>query len=98
MSLSATDRETGDAVDYATILRHKVAELRAEIARLRELNQAYRRHGRRDVASVEADLQRQARLDEIKKELARLADLGGSVSPGKRAEAPQMPFLVKRAS
>ena len=90
------DHEGNDAVGYATIFRQKVAELRAEIAHLSALSQAYRRRGLRDAAGMEADLRRHARLHEIKLELVRLSELGGSVTPGNGSEVPRRPFLVKR--
>ena len=93
------DPEVGSgAVDYASLLREKVAELRAEIAQLRELSAQYRRRGLRDAAGMEADLRRQARLDEIKVELTRLAKLGRSTPEGKSIEPSRKPFLVRKAS
>lgn len=66
-------------MDHLEVLREKVASLRDEIARVRELNDQYRRQGRNDAEAHVAHGQRLERLQEIQQELAQLAGLGRRV-------------------
>ncbi|MBI1740137.1 MAG: hypothetical protein HYR57_04570 [Candidatus Koribacter versatilis] len=66
-------------MDHLGVLQGKIGSLRAEIAEIHELNQQYRRQsGNRTVDQV-AHGQRHSRLQDIQKELGRLAALGRSV-------------------
>lgn len=68
-----------DRMDHLGVLQEKIVSLRAEIAEIHELNQQYRRQsGNRTVDQV-AHGQRHERLQDIQKELGRLAALGRSV-------------------
>lgn len=66
-------------MDHLNVLREKIGRLRAEIAKIQELNQQYRF---RDANGTEAQVahgQRQERLQAIQQELAQLAGLGRKV-------------------
>jgi hypothetical protein len=66
-------------MDHLKVLQGKVGSLRAEIAEIHEQNQQYRRQsGNRTVDQV-AHGQRHERLQNIQKELGRLAALGRTV-------------------
>ena len=76
---SATRLVYPDSMDHLGVLQKKIVSLRAEIAQIHELNQQYRqRRGNGTVEQV-AHGQRHERLQEIQKELGRLAALGRSV-------------------
>lgn len=65
-----------DRMDHLNALREKIGRLRAEIAKIHELNKQYRF---RDANGTEAQVahgQRQERLQAIQQELAQLAGLG----------------------
>ncbi|HYU45482.1 MAG TPA: hypothetical protein VEK84_04800 [Terriglobales bacterium] len=61
------------------MLQRKIVGLRAEIAQIHELNQQYRQRSGNGTADQVAHGQRHERLQEIQKELGRLAALGRSV-------------------
>ncbi len=85
---------------HLEVLREKVGRLRAEIARIQELNGRYRLHGRNDVEAQVAHGQRQERLLAIQRELAQLATVGGrlrSVEDMKERQRSRL-FLLKQAS
>jgi hypothetical protein len=66
-------------MDHLNVLREKIGRLRAEIAKIQELNQQYRF---RDANGTEAQVahgERQERLQAIQQELAQLAGLGRKV-------------------
>jgi len=66
-------------MDHLGVLQHKIVSLRAEIAEIHEQNEQYRRQkGSRTMDQV-AHGQRHERLQNIQKELGRLAALGRSV-------------------
>lgn len=88
-------------MDHVIALRRKVEDLRAEIARIRMLNQQERREKGADTSAEMSYLQRLARLEEIKDELARLSAFGKTATSPAEAdqdERPSKPFLVKKAS
>lgn len=66
-------------MDHLGVLQKKIVSLRAEIAEIRELNQRYRERRGNATADQVAHGQRHERLQEIQKELGRLAALGRSV-------------------
>jgi len=66
-------------MDHLGVLQKKVVSLRAEIAQIREENQRYRERKSNATADQVAHGQRHERLQEIQKELGRLAALGRSV-------------------
>jgi hypothetical protein len=66
-------------MDHLGVLQKKIVSLRAEIAEIHELNQQYRRRKGNATAEQVAHGQRHERLQEIQKELGRLAALGRSV-------------------
>jgi len=66
-------------MDHLGVLQKKIVSLRAEIAAIRELNQQYRERRGNATADQVAHGQRHERLQEIQKELGRLAALGRSV-------------------
>jgi phosphoglycerate-specific signal transduction histidine kinase len=66
-------------MDHLAVLREKVGNLRAEIARLQELNQQYRRQGQNEPQAQVAHGQRHERLQAIQQELTQVADLGRRV-------------------
>ncbi len=74
--------------------------LRAEIARIQDLNEQYRNEKGHELVSHIAHSQRHERLQDIKQELARLADLGRAIhSAGQIREhhRPDRPHLVKNS-
>ena len=66
-------------MDHLEVLREKIVRLRAEIAHIQELNQAYRRQDWNEGEAQVAHGQRQERLQTIQQELAQLAALGRRV-------------------
>jgi hypothetical protein len=66
-------------MDHLSVLRDKIARLRTEIAELQELNDQYRHERNHDPGAQLAHRQRQERLEAIRQELAKLADLGRRV-------------------
>jgi hypothetical protein len=66
-------------MDHLAVLQKKIVSLRAEIAQIRELNQQYRERKGNGTADQVAHGQRHERLQEIQKELGRVAALGRSV-------------------
>ena len=66
-------------MDHLEVLREKIANLRAEIAQLQELNAQYRRTNRNDPQAQVAHGQRHERLEAIQQELVKVADLGRRV-------------------
>ena len=86
-------------MDQLTALRKKVEELRAEISEICALNQEFvrdRKHG----ATSDAQVQRQARLEDIQHQLTRLAGLSRKRLRLPRRDRPRLdrPFFVKKAS
>lgn len=63
-------------MDHLEVLREKILRLRAEIAHIQELNQAYRRQDWNGSEAQGAHGQRHERLQAIQQELAQLAALG----------------------
>ena|SRR5579864_3323188 len=63
-------------MDHLEVLRDKIGRLRAEIADIQELNQQFRRDGRKGADVQVAHGQRNERLQAIQHELVKLADLG----------------------
>ena len=87
-------------MDQLTVLRKKIAELRAEIAHIHMLNQKLRSENKH-AAPSEGYLERQSRLEEIKDELGRLTALAGPAKNSEQSETterPRRPFLVRKAS
>jgi len=87
-------------MDHLGVLREKIGRLRAEIARLQELSEEYRREGRHETQAQIAHGQRHERLQAIQQELAQLADLGRrvrSVEQMKEQHRPRL-HLAKKAS
>jgi DNA repair exonuclease SbcCD ATPase subunit len=68
-----------EVMNHLQVLQEKIVALRAEIAQIQELNQEYRRNGRREAHAQAAHGQRHERLQEIQQELSKLADLGRRV-------------------
>ena len=66
-------------MDHLNVLLEKITSLRAEIAHIQELNQAYRQRRPSDQEAQVAHGQRHERLQEIQQELAKLASLGRKV-------------------
>jgi hypothetical protein len=66
-------------MNHLGVLQRKVVSLRAEIAQIQEMNQQYRQRRTNATADQIAHGQRHERLQEIQKELSRLAALGRSV-------------------
>jgi len=66
-------------MDHLRVLQNKIVALRAEIAQIQELNRQYRLDKASRTADQIAHGQRHERLQEIQKELGRLAALGRSV-------------------
>jgi hypothetical protein len=90
-------------MDHLEVLREKIGSLRAEIARLQELNAEYRRagsQGRNEVQAQIAHGQRHERLQAIQQELAQLAGLGGQVRSVEQMKEQHRssPYLAKKAS
>ena len=89
-----------EGMDHLDVLREKIARLRAEIARIQELNQEYRL---RETTATEAQVahgERQERLLAIQQELAQLADLSQRVlsMEQRKAEHRSRLSVVKKAS
>jgi hypothetical protein len=68
-----------DRMDHLEVLRDKVAGLRAEIAEIQRLNQAYRLRGFNGTEAQVSHGERQERLLAIQEELAKVGDLGRRV-------------------
>ncbi len=87
-------------MDQLEVLREKIAGLRSEIARLKELNEQYRRERAQDAQAQLAHAQRQDRLQEIQQELMQLAGLGRRVLSMEemKEQHRSRPYLVKRVS
>jgi hypothetical protein len=66
-------------MDHLAVLQEKIVNLRAEIAQIHELNQQYRQRKNNGIAEQVAHGNRHERLQEIQKELSRVAALGRSV-------------------
>ncbi len=66
-------------MDHLVVLQKKIAGLRAEIAQILGLNEQYRRQAAAGTLDQVAHGRRHERLQEIQKELGRLAALGRSV-------------------
>ena len=66
-------------MDHLGVLRDKIGRLRLEIADIQELNQQFRREGRKGADVQVAHGQRNERLQAIQHELMKLADLGRRV-------------------
>jgi len=66
-------------MDHLGVLQKKIVSLRAEIAEIHELNQQYRQRKGNGTTDQVAHGRRHERLQEIQKELGRLAALGRSV-------------------
>jgi hypothetical protein len=66
-------------MDHLRVLQDKIGTLRAEIAQIQELNRQYRLQKTARTVDQVAHGQRHERLQEIQKELGRLAALGRSV-------------------
>jgi hypothetical protein len=87
-------------MDHLDVLREKIGRLRAEIARIQELNELYRlRKGNETEAQV-AHGQRLERLQEIQQELVQLSNLGNKVlsMEQRKEEHRSRLHLVKQAS
>ena len=63
-------------MDHLDVLQEKVTRLRAEIAHIEQLNQAYRQRRLNEQKAQVAHGQRHERLQAIQQELAQLALLG----------------------
>jgi chromosome segregation ATPase len=87
-------------MDHLSVLREKIGNLRAEIAQIQELNNQYRREGRKDPQAQVAHGQRQERLEAIQQELAQLAGLGRRVLSVEQRKAEHQARLhpVKQGS
>jgi len=66
-------------MDHLEVLREKIGRLRAEIARIQELNQQYRLRTGNGTEEQVAHGQRHERLQAIQQELSQLSDLGHRV-------------------
>jgi hypothetical protein len=66
-------------MDHLSVLREKIARLRAEIADLQGLNDRYRHERNHEAGAQIAHRQRQERLEAIRQDLAKVADLGRRV-------------------
>lgn len=66
-------------MDHLRVLRNKIVTLREEIAQIQELNRQYRLQKTSRTMDQVAHGWRHERLQEIQKELGRLAALGRSV-------------------
>ena len=66
-------------MNHLKVLREKVGSLRAEIVEIRQQNEEYRRQKDNGTLAQVAHGQRHERLQDIQKELGRLASLGRSV-------------------
>jgi hypothetical protein len=66
-------------MDYLGVFKDKISRLRVEIADIQELNQQFRRDGRRGAGVQVAYGHRTERLQAIQHELVQLADLGRRV-------------------
>lgn len=87
-------------MDHLEVLREKIANLRAEIAQLQELNTEYRRSGRNDPQAQVAHGQRHERLEAIQQELVKVADLGRRVRSIEQMKEQHRsgPYLAKKVS
>lgn len=83
-------------MDHLEVLRERIGRLRAEIAQLQELNDRYWLRVRNDAQAQVAHGQRHERLQEIQRELSRLANLG-RVEQMKEQHRSR-PYLVNKAS
>jgi hypothetical protein len=66
-------------MDHLRVLQERIGNLRAEIAQIDELNQQYRLRKANGTGDMVAHGQRHERLQDIQKELGRLAALGRSI-------------------
>jgi hypothetical protein len=66
-------------MDHLRVLQERIGNLRAEIAHIHELNQQYRLRKANGTGDMVAHGQRHERLQDIQKELGRLAALGRSI-------------------
>jgi hypothetical protein len=66
-------------MDHLGVLQEKIGNLRAEIAQIHELNRQYRLRKANGTVDMVAHGQRHERLQDIQKELGRLAALGRSI-------------------
>jgi hypothetical protein len=66
-------------MDHLGVLQERIGNLRAEIAQIHELNQQYRLRKANGTGDMVAHGQRHERLQDIQKELGRLAALGRSI-------------------
>jgi hypothetical protein len=88
-------------MDHFSALKQKVADLRAEIAQIKELNKQYGNGKSHDMISHVAHAQRHERLQGIMQELSRLADFGRalcSASRTRESEPSNRIHLVKNSS
>jgi len=87
-------------MDHLDVLREKIGILRAEIARLQELNVQYRREGRHETQAHVAHGQRHERLQSIQQELTQLSDLGRRIRSVEQMKEQHRyrPYLVTKAS
>ena len=88
-------------VDHLTVLREKIGSLRDEIAHLQELNDQYRRAGRRGRNETDAQIahgQRHERLEAIQQELAQIAGLGLRSVEQMKDQHRSRPYLLKKVS
>jgi hypothetical protein len=89
-----------NVMDHLSVLKEKIVGLRAEIAQIQELNEQYRREKGRDMVSQIAHTERHERLEQIKQELGRLAELGremNSVSRIRERNRPRGLHLVNKS-
>jgi hypothetical protein len=89
-----------NGMDHLDVLQEKVTRLRAEIAHIVELNQAYRQRRLNEQQAQVAHGQRHERLQAIQQELAQLALLGRkvqSIEERKEKHFSRM-HLVKKVS
>lgn len=99
LTLSLLDKHS-DVMDHLSVLQEKIARLRTEIADLQGLNEKYR-HGRNHEAGAQiAHRQRQERLEAIRQELVKVADLGRRVlsMEERKAEHLSRLHIGKKAS
>ena len=89
-----------DGMDHLAALREKIESLRAEITKIQELNDQYRRQGGYDTHAQVAHGQRHERLEAIQQELAQLAGLGRRVRSVEQMKEQHRsrPYLVKKVS
>jgi hypothetical protein len=86
-------------MDHLEVLREKISRLRAEITRIQELNQEYRRRQWNETEAQVAHGQRHERLQVIQQELARVSDLGRRVISMEKSKEQNRarPHLVGQA-